>query len=372
MTRVVIVGGSGTFGQRIAERLAQTPFAQLIIAGRHIERCEQTASFLRSRFACDVETATINSVTVTPETLAALCPSIVINASGPFQDHNYALAEAAIGCKSHYIDLADARQFVTDIVTLDSAATQAGVLVVSGASSVPGVSSTVVRHLARDLKRIESVSIAIAPGNHFDPGEATTRSVLQGIGKPITGYRDGKPNTIYGWQDLTRKNFASLGKRWLCNVDVPDLSLIPARIPNIKTVTFQAGQELAIQHFGLWILSFLSRAGLLRHPDRLAKPLLRLKRLTKPFGGDRGGMRVEVVGQNANDKRVKCTWVLVAAQRQGPYLPTVASTILTRLLAEGQMSLTGAMPCFGLFSYQDFCDEIKDLAITCTIDQVMA
>ena len=74
---------------------------------------------------------------------------ILINATGPYQAQDYRLARTCIAAGVHYLDLADAREFVTGIVDLDAEARHAGVLVVSGASTVPGLSAAVVDLMRR-------------------------------------------------------------------------------------------------------------------------------------------------------------------------------------------------------------------------------
>ena len=68
---------------------------------------------------------------------------MLINATGPYQEQDYSLARACIAAGVHYLDLADARAFVTGIGVLDAEARSAGVLAVSGASTVPGLSGAV-------------------------------------------------------------------------------------------------------------------------------------------------------------------------------------------------------------------------------------
>jgi short subunit dehydrogenase-like uncharacterized protein len=68
----------------------------------------------------------------------------VVHAAGPFQGQDYAVAEAAITAGANYIDLADGREFVAGIGKLDAQAKARGVLVTSGASSLPALSSAVV------------------------------------------------------------------------------------------------------------------------------------------------------------------------------------------------------------------------------------
>ena len=50
--------------------------------------------------------------------MAALRPGLVIHTVGPFQQQDFAVAQAAIAAGAHYCDLADARRFVCGIGAL--------------------------------------------------------------------------------------------------------------------------------------------------------------------------------------------------------------------------------------------------------------
>ena len=62
------------------------------------------------------------------------------------EKHGYDVAKACIAWGCHYIDLADGREFVDGISALDALARENNVLVVSGASSVPCLTSALVDH----------------------------------------------------------------------------------------------------------------------------------------------------------------------------------------------------------------------------------
>src|SRR5690606_18682564 len=115
----------------------------------------------------------------------------------------------AIGAGCHYIDLADARDFVVGLPALDAFAREAGVLAVSGASSVPGLSSAVVSAHAGAFAELRAIEIGISPGNAFDPGLATVSSVLGGVGQPVRMLEDGAWRTVHGWQGLGRRSFGT-------------------------------------------------------------------------------------------------------------------------------------------------------------------
>ena len=174
--RVVVLGAAGVFGSRIATRLAHDERFELLLAGRR----EQSLDDLRTSIG-DVRMRTCTLDTASPGfpvALAALQPQLVIHAAGPFQGQDYRVAEACIDAGSDYIDLADGRDFVSGFSRLDERARNAGRLLVSGASSVPALSSAVVDALLPRFGAIESIEHAINPGNRTPRGDATVASIL--------------------------------------------------------------------------------------------------------------------------------------------------------------------------------------------------
>ncbi len=290
--RVLVLGGYGAFGARAVERLAGDSGIELIVAGRSEEKANTFCDNIATRFARRPRTEILDASTMTASDLMRLAPAVVINASGPYQAQDYRVAEAAIGCGAHYLDLADAGAFATGIVALDEKAERAGVLVASGASSVPSLSAAVVDHFAPRFSQITSITTVIAPGNSFDPGLATTRSILGSVGRPIPAFRGGTRTIAYGWQGLMRHCMPGLGTRWIGDCDAPDLAIFPTRYLGLQTVRVCAALEVGMFHLGLWALSGLVRARLVREPERLAAPLLALKQRLHALGSDRGGMTV--------------------------------------------------------------------------------
>lgn len=364
MAHVLIVGGYGAFGALLAQRLAREPGLTLTIAGRNRDRAVAYADTLRATAVAEVRASAVDATSITPEDLRALQADIVVNASGPFQAQDYALARACIAAGCHAIDLADARAFVTGITALDASAKRAGVSVISGASSVPGLSSAVYLALRPRFAAVRELEIYLSPGNHFNPGEATTRSVLGGVGGPITMRRDGAAATVYGWQGLRRRSIAGIGRRWFGYVDVPDLDLFPAAEPQLQTVSFQAGVEVAMFHLGLWGLSGMKRAGLIKDVARLTRPLMRAKQALGFLGSDRGGMLMTLSGRGPDGRALTLDWSLAAHDGHGPYIPTIASALLVKRLAKGDGPPPGARPCFGLFTLDEFLAEVSDLQIS--------
>lgn len=363
--RILILGGYGNFGKRITETLADTADITLIIAGRRSAPAQQLQAQLQSTARACLETATLDLHTADFETrLAALKPDLVIHTGGPFQGQDYRVPRACIAAGCHYIDLADDRRFVCDISQLDAQARAAGVLLVSGASSVPGLSSCVIAHYADQFSRLDDIDFAIAPGNQAERGEATVRGILSYTGHPIRVWQEGRWQQVYGWMSLRRLYFdATIGRRPLANVDIPDLELLPAAYPTVRSVRFQAGLELGLLHYGMWLMAGIARIGLVRDWSRWSKPIVRASEWFIRWGTDTGGMQINLRGLDQQQQPLHLKWVLGATEGIGPYIPTLSALILARRLVSGELGERGAMPCMNLFPLNAFEQEAQGLAI---------
>jgi hypothetical protein len=81
--RVLILGGYGTFGGRLARLLADEPRLTLVVAGRSAKRAEAFCAALPAR--ATLMPAVFDRDGDTDAQLVALAPDIVVDASGPFQ-----------------------------------------------------------------------------------------------------------------------------------------------------------------------------------------------------------------------------------------------------------------------------------------------
>jgi saccharopine dehydrogenase-like NADP-dependent oxidoreductase len=365
---VLVLGGYGFFGARIAAELAKTGASRVLIAGRDLERARHVAKSLglRSRNALQLDAAGPNLA----ETLGARGVSTVIHTAGPFQQQGYGVAAAAILAGANYIDLADGRAFVSGITSLDGAARDCGVSVVSGASSVPALSSAVVDQYLPAFSRLDSIRAGISSGARA-PGLATVQGIFSYCGKPIRRLEGGAWTHTHGWLDLTRHRFPEpVGERLLGSVDVPDLELFPARYAGVRTVTFHAGFASDLGHLAVHAGAGLVKAGLMRSLRPLAGPLNRISRWLEPVISDKGGMFVVLEGLGRDGQALTKRWHLLVERNHGPFVPCGAALALAGKLAAGEPVPRGAMPCVGLLSVAEYLAPLKSLAITLEADPV--
>jgi len=356
MHTIFVVGGTGFFGSRICSALATHPNIRLIVAGRDRDKIAAATRALglapSQGVALDANSPNLVSV------LRQLRVDTIVHTAGPFQQQNYHVAS---GC--NYVDLADGRRFVCDIGSLDADARARGVTVISGASSVPGLSSGVIDRYRAEFLNLESIETGIGSGAPI-PGLAAVQGIFSYCGRPIECWEDARWTTYYGWLDIRHHRFPPpVGQRLVGRCDVPDLELFPRRYSSARTVSFHAGFASDAGHLAVWLLSALARRGILKGVGRFARPLTRIGRWMEPFVSDKGGMFVEMAGVGLDHKPRRITWHLLASQNHGPHIPCGAAIALAAKLANGDSLPKGAMPCVGLLSVEEYLAPLRSLDI---------
>jgi hypothetical protein len=361
MKRVLIIGGYGNFGKFIARRLAQEKDLQLIIAGRSYN---QAFAFAQTLVATSKpEALALDIHAGLTDTLNQIRPDIVIHTSGPFQKQAYTVAQACLDCRVHYIDLADAREFVAEFHQLHHAAQAAGVWLISGASSVPCLTAALVDHYRPRFSHLDALDYGISTAQKTTRGLATTAAILSYTGQPFMTRLQGQSQQFYGWQGLRRRYYHGLGWRWLGYCNIPDLSLFPKRYPDLKTLRFYAGMELSWLHLGLWGLSWLVRLKLIGQLERWAPILLKLSLSFDKLGTANSAFHLELTGLNQYGNKQKICFELLALDGDGPYIPCMPAILLAQKLARGALSGSGAQACVGLIDRDEYLGALKSLKI---------
>lgn len=394
-TRILIIGGYGIFGQRLVASLARYNDYDLWIAGRSLTKATELKDRLNKEVGKNIGIVVVDIFSSQLSHVVSACdPDIVVNTSGPFQDQccdtllndglsskeslsekqcykdqpshhsnddsvtqgkQYAVAKICLEQGRHYVDLADDRQFVSRFgARFDSKAKQKAIVMVTGASSVPSLSDAVIRRFIDRFDSLDTVNFGISPGNHTERGKGTVASILSYAGRPFKTVLNGKSKTVYGWQGLARYDFGQpIGKRWVSNCNIPDLELLPSLYPQLKNIRFKAGLELSLLHIGLWFLSFLSRSGLVKNWRAYTNILIRMSEWFIGFGSSTGGMYIDLIGTNKQQKPLKIQWQLVAQDGNGPNVPVIATELVIEKIVAAKIQ-PGASACVGLFNLDEF------------------
>jgi hypothetical protein len=314
----IITGGLGDFGARISRALSADPSLDVTAASRNPDR--------GPRDVIDDSRIRKSRLDLTapdfPDNLARLRPKLVIHCAGPFQGQGYGVAAAARFAGAHYIDLADGREFVTRFAQTNDAATRAaGLLAVTGASTLPALSSAVIDSLIGRFVSLREIQIVIAPAQRAERGAATIAGVFSYAGEP------------FQWLRMTNALRARLAGPAPCPHDrlgarLPHAmcltSNLSQRYPGVQTVQFRAALKSA-QHAALRLAAAMHRCGLrlplsagLRRFDW--RPACWTHSAARRYGG-KSAARI-------NGRSSQVEWNLLAENNHGPEIPCMAAILL--------------------------------------------
>lgn len=355
--RILIIGGYGNFGSFITRKLAKEDNLHVIIAGRSKEK----ANALAREVGGEAVILDINKDLT--NILSTLQPDIVIHTSGPFQMQSYDVAKACITQNCHYIDLADGREFVEGITKLDEQAKEKNITIISGASSVPCLTSALIDHYKDEFQTLETLNYGITTAQKTARGLATTASILSYTGKPFSTLIDGQLKNVYGWQGLRARKYPKLGWRLLGHCDVPDLALFPTRYPELRSIRFYAGLEISFIHMTLWMISWLVRIGIIKSLEKAASLLLKTSHMFDWLGSTNSAFHMELSGKGINGKNKIIKFELTASSGDGPYIPCMPAILIAKKLALGNIQDTGAFPCIGFITKDEYLHALSDLDI---------
>jgi hypothetical protein len=365
--KILLLGGYGTFGGRLAARLVEAGF-QVLVAGRSRTKAE---AFCAGRPG--LVPLVLDRDDGLAAALAAQRPFALVDAAGPFQGTDYSVVRAAIEAGCHYLDIADARDFVCGIGALDAEARAAGVAAISGASTVPALSGAVARQLAQDMAEIRSVEMTLSATSLGTSGRSITKVALSYLGRPIALRRNRRWTEGFGAQELARQDFEAKGAKPLRGrlaglADVPDLALLPDRLPGRPAVLFRAGTDIGFHNLGLWLLSWAVRWRWIGRPESAEALLSGFQRLTGWAGSRRSAMTIRLFGK-AGRRRLERRWTLIADKDDGPEIPTLTVPILLGKLAAGEVA-PGARDGGTLLDLEDFGASFAGLAIAQEIVEI--
>ena len=345
--KVLILGGYGTFGGRLAQLLADEERLTLIIGGRSHAKAQAFCAGLPPS-AVPVSFDRDGDVELQ---LREIAPAIVVDATGPFQSYGadpYRVVRAAIALGIDYLDLADSSAFVKGIARFDGEARAQGIFVLAGVSSFPVLTAAVVRKLAHGMARVGCITGGIAPSPYANVGINVIRAIASYAGKPVAVMHDGRKANGYAMIESRRYTIAPPGRLPLYPVrfslvDVPDLELLPELWPGLRSAWMGAGPVPEIWHRALNGLAWLVRLRLLPSLSPFASLMYRTINLLS-WGEHRGGMFVAVEGEGKEGEPIARSWHLLAEGHDGPLIPSMAAEAIIRNCLAGRRPAPGARP----------------------------
>ena len=359
MDKVIVLGGAGAVGRVAARTLASADtFSQIVIAD-----IDQAAA---REVAAEIGSAGVSARQVDvadPGSLAAALEGVdlVVNCTGPFFRFAVPVLEACVAARVDYVDVCDDVDATLDLLGMDQAVRDAGILALVGMGNSPGITNLLAR-LAADnlLDECEAVDVYHCHGGEAFEGPGVVAHRFRGMTSEIPMYLDGALQHV-GFFDpdgvalREETDFHLIGE----GIPVypyphPEQLTIPDHI-RLKRVT-NKGTVLPDEYFKL--TTELARVGLtdqtpldvggarISPMDFAIRFLLdRRDRILAEtgFGSQRGCTKVEVAGLRRGEPTRYVFQMASTGQAlgEGTGIPAAVGALL---VAEGAVTAKGALP----------------------------
>jgi saccharopine dehydrogenase (NAD+, L-lysine-forming) len=199
-TDILITGGYGTVGRRVAADLAPDYPDQVVVAGRSAERAARLAAELgHGARGCRLDLADPDSVE------AALCGvGLVVSCIDQPEPH---LLRSAIGRGLAYTDIAPHLMTRRPTEAMKAEATRSGARIVLGSGLAPGISSLLARLGADRVGAVEKVEVGVLLSVGDAYGPASRAYLLEELSLPYAVWIEGSELPTRPFAASARVNF---------------------------------------------------------------------------------------------------------------------------------------------------------------------
>jgi len=258
---------------------------------------------------------------------------VVLDAAGPFHSRSTVLIEAAIEIGFDVVDLNDDLAYAESVIALGPRIDDAGIRVLSSASSVSAVAAAVVCNSGIDLP--SRVTAFLAPASRYTANVGSAKSLWRSVGRPVRILVDGRLQTRVGWTETRQFSMPPpVGRITGHLFESADAVSLPRVWPSLRDVAMYVDSNT------LGVNSLLTMAA---HSEPL-RELMQQKVewgtwLAKKIGSSAGGIGYEIDAADGSIAR----YAIVAAESS--YLVAVAPAVLAaRAIARKEFAGDGLVP----------------------------
>jgi len=370
MSKIIVLGGCGAVGSKAVNTLVNDQtFSEVIIGDFNIEKAAQMAADLGSGVSSKKFDALDKQSCLD---VIAGC-DLILNCVGPFYSTVKTILNAAIESRINYVDICDDPDVTLEILELNEAAKNAGIIALIGMGASPGLTNLLAKLGADELlDETDTINIFHTHGGEPFEGDGVIGHRFHCMSIDIPMYLDGQLTYVKYFEEdgmALRQtfDFPLIGKNIpLYPYPHPEQLTLPHYI-NVKNVT-NKGSVLPIEYYQL--TSEVCRLGLSSdksidvkgHPVipydfALAYIKRERERLLKEtnFGPQKGAMSIVLKGLKdgeAMEYRLH-TYSSSQALGEGTGIPAAAGAIMVQ---KGKVTGTGVIPPEGCIQPREFID----------------
>ncbi len=230
--QVLILGGTGRIGSKVAADLLVHTQASVTIAGRNSTKGEQKSDNLGTR----VKFVAIDLADHGALQDAISQADVVVHCAGPFHYRGAEVLKMCIQQGANYVDVSDHPSFTRKVLEYRAEAEAAGVTAIINTGIFPGISNSMVRQGVERLDEVEKIHLSYVVSGSGGAGVTVMRTTFLGLQRPFKAWIDGEWRSVKPYSDREVIEFpAPYGKVGAYWFDMPEAFTLPDTFP-VKTV----------------------------------------------------------------------------------------------------------------------------------------
>lgn len=343
--QVLILGGSGRIGSKVAADLIAHTSAQITIAGRNLTTGAQMAQQLGSR----VQFVVTDLAEQTRLREAISQADLVVHCAGPFHYRDASVLKTCIEEGVNYVDVSDHPSFTRKALACKTAAEAAGITAVINTGIFPGISNSMVRRDVEQLDEAEKIHLSYVVAGSGGAGVTVMRTTFLGLQRPFDAWINGEWREIKPYSDREVVEFPQYGKVGVYWFDMPEAFTLPETFP-VKTVITKFATVPRFYNYLTWSVARWWHPRLLQTKaviEFLSRVSHAMTDVSDRFSGIGVAIRSEVTGKK-NGEAMRCVSTLVhpdTATSAGIGTGTVAELLLSgKLNKPGVWAIEQALP----------------------------
>jgi saccharopine dehydrogenase (NAD+, L-lysine-forming) len=275
MAVFLILGGYGYTGRLLARHLITQSGADIILAGRSLEKATTYASQLNAEFGTAHVTAARVDAASKDDLQAALQGVDMLVVAAPTTRHARTVIQAALECRVDYLDVQLDTGKLKILESLAPQIEQAGLCFITEAGFHPGLPAAMVHAAASRLNRLDSAVTAayLNMGQSMPYTEAVDELMEMFRDYQAQVFKDRtwtKPSSY----EMRKVDFGGeIGLRRCFSMFLEEIRPLPEMYPGLQEVGFYMSETHWLVD---WVIFPLCAAGIKLFPKRGLRPLGRL------------------------------------------------------------------------------------------------
>lgn len=237
MSKIVVIGGAGGMGSEAVKDLAiNETFDEIVIADANLEAAKKVLDETKSERVSIVQ-IDVNDMDGLLQLFKGA--TVVLNFVGPFYKYGPSVIRAAMNAKVHYVDICDDYDAAVEILAMNEEVKKAGITVLTGMGSSPGITNVLARMGIDELDETEEIDTMWVMGE-AKTGAAILYHVFHAGSGLVPGFENGQRTMIKPFDEkraLTIEFPEPLGKVKVYDIGHPEPITIPHYFPKVKKVT---------------------------------------------------------------------------------------------------------------------------------------